>query len=167
MNERRMQVWTAVGGLALAALLILGGNAVASNPAGPIDLYPETVETTACTDATLEALPASGAMGSMFSIIGSGFQATEVVTLTVAGPDDYSTASQVTADGEGSLALFWDSSHQPAGSYQLTASGDVGSTAQVSWMVRPGVLCGEFDGFDAPSLDPAWSWLREDASHWS
>jgi regulation of enolase protein 1 (concanavalin A-like superfamily) len=148
------------------ALLLLAGSAVASNPAGPPDVYPETAEITASAAATLEVLPASGAMGAMFSITGSAFQATEVVTLTIAGPDD-GTASQVMADDEGSFVLFWDSSQQSAGSYQLTASGDASSTAQASWMVRAGVLCGESDGFDAPSLDPAWSWLREDASHWS
>jgi regulation of enolase protein 1 (concanavalin A-like superfamily) len=90
-----------------------------------------------------------------------------VVTLTIAGPDDYSTASQVTVGGEGAFVVFWDSSHEAAGSYQLMASGDAGSTAQASWIVRPGILCGDSDGFDAPSLDPAWSWVRENASHWS
>lgn len=48
MNERRMQIWIAVvGGLALAALLLFAGNAVASNPASPPDIYPE--------DAALQA----------------------------------------------------------------------------------------------------------------
>ena len=40
MDERRMQIWIRVGGLALAALLLLVGNAVASNLAGPPDVYP-------------------------------------------------------------------------------------------------------------------------------
>ena len=34
MNERRTQIWIAVGGLVLAALLLFAGNVVASHPAG-------------------------------------------------------------------------------------------------------------------------------------
>ena len=41
MNERRMYIWVALGGLVLAALLLLAGNAVASNQTGPPDVYPE------------------------------------------------------------------------------------------------------------------------------
>lgn len=41
MIEIRTHIWIAVGGLALAALLLLAGSAVASNPAGPPDVYPD------------------------------------------------------------------------------------------------------------------------------
>ena len=41
MNERRVQICIVVGSLALAALLLLAGNAVASNQTGPPDVYPE------------------------------------------------------------------------------------------------------------------------------
>lgn len=41
MNKTRTQIWITVGGLALAALLLLAGSAVAGNPVGPIDVYPE------------------------------------------------------------------------------------------------------------------------------
>jgi len=37
MNERRVQIWIAVGGLALAALLLLAANVMADNPAAPPD----------------------------------------------------------------------------------------------------------------------------------
>jgi len=174
MDGRRKQILVAVmRGLALVTLLLLASSAVADNPDSAPDIHSQraglaiSAPATLAVGAGLELAPNSGFMGAMFSISGSGFQATEVVTLTIAGPDDYSTASQVTVGGEGAFVVFWDSSHQPAGSYQLAASGDAGSTAQASWIVRAGVLCGDSDGFDAPSLDPAWSWLREDDSHWS
>jgi len=36
MNERRMQIWIAVRGLVLAALLLFAGNVVASDPASSL-----------------------------------------------------------------------------------------------------------------------------------
>jgi hypothetical protein len=39
--NKTMQTWIMVGGLALAALLILAGSAIASNPAGPPNVYPD------------------------------------------------------------------------------------------------------------------------------
>ena len=43
MNERRMYIWITVGGLALMALLLLAGNAVAGDRAAGPDVYPDTV----------------------------------------------------------------------------------------------------------------------------
>ena len=153
--------------LALVGLLCLAVFVVASRSPAVLGLYREPEQSVAPAAAALEVLPDVGSVGTMFSITGSGFQAAEVVTLTIDGPDTYSGASTLTADSEGAFVLFWDSSHEPYGSYALAASGGATSTAEASWDVRPGVLCGESDGFDAPALDPAWSWLREDETHWS
>ncbi|MGD8968788.1 MAG: lamin tail domain-containing protein, partial [Anaerolineae bacterium] len=167
MKETKGLMWGALRVLALVVLLCLAVIAAASNPPGALGLHTATEGSAGSAAAALEVLPASGSVGAMFGIAGSGFQATEVTTLTINGPDGYSGASTVTVDNEGAFVLFWDSSHEPPGSYELTASGGAGSTAEASWDVRPGVLCGESDGFDASALDPAWSWVREDQSHWS
>jgi hypothetical protein len=83
MNGRRKQIWVAVmGGLALVTLLLLASSAVADNPYSAPDIHPQRAGLATSAPATLEVLPASGSIGAMFSISGSGFQATEVVTLT-------------------------------------------------------------------------------------
>ncbi len=43
MNERRMYIWITVGGLALMALLLLAGNAVAGDRAAGSDVYPDAI----------------------------------------------------------------------------------------------------------------------------
>ena len=45
MNERRMHIWLTIGGLALAALLLLAGSAVAGNPTAAPDAYTEGATT--------------------------------------------------------------------------------------------------------------------------
>ncbi len=60
MNERRVRILIAVGGLALVALLLLAGSAVASNSATPPDVYPEVValqDTTSWSSGWVDIAP--------------------------------------------------------------------------------------------------------------
>jgi len=109
----------------------------------------------------------SGPVGMMFGVEASGLQPEETITLSITGPEGYAAASEVTADSEGALVLFWDSSDRVEGVYQILAVGDEGSSAQGSWAVSPRVICGAWEGFDSTTLGSEWSWLGEHEGHWS
>ena len=164
-NLRRR--WAMRACLALALTLCVVGSSVAGHPAAPLGSFSGSVSTATSGALAVQVTPVSATKGTMFRIDGAGFQADEDVTFSISGPDDYAGTSQTTANSQGVMVLFWDSSHQASGVYQLSAEGDEGSSAQAAWVVRSRVICSKSDGFDADSLAPEWSWVREDETHWS
>jgi len=57
----------------------------------------------------------------------------------------------------------------PSATPSATPTGTVTPTATPAGTVTatPGVACAWRDDFTSPTLDPAWAWVREDATHWS
>ncbi|MDQ6618068.1 MAG: hypothetical protein M3083_25810 [Actinomycetota bacterium] len=130
----------ALSALCLVVLVACGSGG--SAPKATTTVPPPTITTTTVPSAAVEVRPPSGPIGTSFQLLGSRFQSGEKVTFQITFPDTKTfkgPAHPAAADGT-VIASFRVTTGNPAGTYQVTASGDKGTQATGQFQVTPGAI---------------------------
>jgi LysM repeat protein len=92
---------------------------------------------------TIVITPTSGVQGKEFGIALTGAKPAEKITFTVAYPGGtYSGRPHTAADDGAVTTVYATEPFDPVGTYSVTASGDMGSTATANFVVLPAPVPG-------------------------